>query len=277
MIRAAVLGSPIAQSLSPALHNRAYQILGISGLYERFEVRENELRAFLTGISDSDNDAAWSGFSLTMPLKESVCAIVKDIDPIAARIQSCNTIIFNGSQMRALSTDILGFRTLFDQIPLIRKESTVSLLGAGGTARAALAALDGVVDNVKVFTRSPARSKQIIDSLVKSQVEIFPWNQLHNAFSSDLIISTVPADVSSEISLLLPSPLPSQFLIDVLYHPWPTPILSRWRGNGGASMDGLDLLVAQALDQIALMTTKSFDYSQMKSLLRAEGLLALHR
>ncbi len=277
MIRAAVLGSPIAQSLSPALHNRAYQILGIAGLYERFEVKENELDSFLEGISHSDNDAHWSGFSLTMPLKETVCAIVKDIDPIAARIQSCNTIIFDGSQMRALSTDLLGFRALFGQIPSLGKSSTVSLLGAGGSARAALAALDGVVDTIKVFSRSPSRSKQINGCVIKSKIEIFRWDQLHNAFSSDLIISTVPADVSEEISLLLPSASSSQFLIDALYHPWPTPTLSAWRASGGTCLDGLDLLVAQALDQIHLMTKENFDYSQMSTLLRAEGLLALHR
>ena len=92
MNRAAVLGSPISHSLSPTLHKRAYEILGIEAQYDAVEVPSGALSEFIENVN-STNSTNWLGFSLTMPLKEEVLTIADDIDPLAKRINSANTLI----------------------------------------------------------------------------------------------------------------------------------------------------------------------------------------
>jgi len=91
MIRAAVLGSPISHSLSPTLHNHAYEILGIPGKYEAIEISEVEFPQFFAEATALDAKVDWRGFSLTMPLKEIVTDALTQVDPLAKRIASANT------------------------------------------------------------------------------------------------------------------------------------------------------------------------------------------
>ena len=120
MIRAAVLGSPISHSLSPTLHNHAYEILGIPGKYEAIEISEVEFPQFFAEATALDASVDWRGFSLTMPLKEIVTNSLIGVDPLAKRISSANTILIDRNSqevnVKILSTDVLGFRTIFDRI-----------------------------------------------------------------------------------------------------------------------------------------------------------------
>ena len=113
MKRAAVLGSPIKHSLSPVIHNAAYEMLGIEARYSAEEVGSDVLDGFL---SSQLNDPSWIGFSLTMPLKEVICSLVEkfniEIDPVAARIHSANTLYKSNNLWRACSTDVTGFSYL---------------------------------------------------------------------------------------------------------------------------------------------------------------------
>ncbi|MEY3365230.1 MAG: hypothetical protein RL332_1030, partial [Actinomycetota bacterium] len=99
MIKAAVLGSPISHSLSPRLHTAAYKFLNISGTYSSFEVSTGSLREFLADKTDS-----WSGFSLTMPLKEEALSCVDFIDPLVRRIKSGNTLVNEDGIWKLYST-----------------------------------------------------------------------------------------------------------------------------------------------------------------------------
>ena len=89
--RAAVLGSPIAHSLSPALHNAAYLALGIEGKYDAVEVGSGQLSKFMNQVRQTE--ANWIGFSLTMPLKEEALIVADQIDPLANQIKSANTLL----------------------------------------------------------------------------------------------------------------------------------------------------------------------------------------
>ena len=97
MIKAAVLGSPISHSLSPLLHNTAYAQLGIQGSYEAIEVNAGGLAKFI-----DERDESWTGFSLTMPLKEEAVAYAKHVDDLAKRINSANTLYRDGGECGAL-------------------------------------------------------------------------------------------------------------------------------------------------------------------------------
>lgn len=253
MIRAAVLGKPISHSLSPSLHRAAYIKLGIDGVYESFEVAEGELAQFIATHNED-----WSGFSLTMPLKEVCLEVATSIDPIALRMKSANTLIKRGRDWYATSTDRTGFISLCASHKFLGAQK-VLVLGAGGTARAAIAALDEAGREIVVCRRNPLRDEAIQRSAVHARVSTIEWMQSDLA-EFDLVINTVPGDASSVILENLEG---APALVDVLYHPWPSPLAARWRQHNSHIVSGIELLIWQGIDQIELMTGESFDREDM--------------
>ena len=274
MIKAAVLGSPISHSLSPLLHNHAYSVLGIAGEYSAIEVKHGELAKFLSREAKN----GFNGFSLTMPLKEDVIELGIQVSAQAQRIRSANTIIFTGGEAQATSTDLTAFQRLIPVTALSR----VSVIGAGGTARALLGALDGKVPQLELFVRSTSKAQGLAAALDSTELIVKDISELSADVLSnrDWLISTVPAGVTDSFAEEI-----SQAKIDlsglkfceVLYNPWPTDLLLAMKSSGSSTLDGLDLLVEQALDQIQLMTGLSFDYTSMREELLKVGLKALHR
>ena len=258
MIKAAVLGSPIQHSLSPMIHKKAYEILGIEGSYDRIDINADQFENFIA----SSFSHPWTGFSMTMPLKESVFAHDIDVDSRATKIRSANTLIRMGSSYRALSTDVMAFDRILAGIDF----SHVLLIGGGGTARAALGALDGLVEKIVVVQRSDSRNDQLLSCVDSSELKFADFTQQLNGF--DLVISTTPTGVSDIYADRVNSD--ARTLIEVLYKPSPTIFSAAWLKNGGQVIDGIDVLVEQALDQIHLMSDISFDYASMRSALLDE-------
>jgi shikimate dehydrogenase len=258
MIKAAVLGSPIQHSLSPVIHKKAYEILGIEGVYERIDIGVDQFDEFI----QSTLNEPWTGFSMTMPLKESAFRHDFDIDARALKIASANTLIRSGSSYRALSTDVMAFDRFFSQLDF----SQVLLIGGGGTARAALGALDGLVEMITIVQRSDVRNSQLIPCIDSSKLQFVDFS--HQLRGYDLVISTTPQGVSDIFAERVSTDVKN--LIEVLYKPSPTKLSEAWKKNGGIVIDGLDLLVEQALDQIHLMTGVSFDYASMRAALIEE-------
>jgi len=273
MIKAAVLGSPIGHSLSPVLHKRAYELLGVEGSYEKIEVKSGELKTFLESVRSD----GWTGFSLTMPLKEEIVELDLPIEPIAKLSRSANTILFSdGEPARALSTDKLAF----DRLLNVGRDSRVAILGGGGTARSAAASLSGRVSHFDAFVRSPQKSKSLVEAAPAAEISIhnFADFTVDSWSRYDIVVSTVPAGASDELALALHGrneDLSAVRFVEVLYNPWPTDLLASMRLFGAQCSDGLDLLVEQALDQISLFTGMEFDYDWMRSELLAVGLREL--
>jgi shikimate dehydrogenase len=266
MIRAAVLGSPISHSLSPLLHNTAYAHLGIQGSYEAIEVNAGGLAKFM-----EDCDGNWTGFSLTMPLKEEVIAYAQHVDELAERINSANTLHRDGGVWCATSTDVVGFSQAFKSHNIEIKGHVV-ILGAGATARAAAAACDGSAAQITVINRSLSRLEGMSDAVIDSELSFLDWDNLSVLSDADLVISTAPAGVTDSIELPKKTTAP---FFEVLYKPWPTPASTLWASRGGIVIDGLDLLIHQAIAQIEIFTGKVFDSSAMYTKLRSVGLAAL--
>ena len=266
MIKAAVLGSPIAHSLSPLLHNTAYAQLGIQGAYEAIEVNAGGLAKFM-----DDQDDSWTGFSLTMPLKEEAIAYAKDVDDLAKRINSANTLYKDGGVWRATSTDVIGFSQALKSHKIEIKGHVV-ILGAGATARAAAAACDGSAEQITVINRSLSRVQGMSDAVLESELSFLDWDNLSVLSDADLVISTAPAGVTDSIELPAKT---SAVFFEALYKPWPTPASALWASRGGIVIDGLDLLIHQAIAQIEIFTGKTFDRLAMYSQLRSVGLAAL--
>jgi shikimate dehydrogenase len=169
MIRGAVLGSPISHSLSPILHRTAYEKLAIDGQYEAIDVTSENLEKFMLSRDDS-----WTGFSLTMPLKEKALAIADEVDPLALRIQSANTLVRSSKGWRALSTDVNGFTESLAAAGVI-DFNRIIILGSGATARAAAASCDGPQRQIIVVHRTPEREPSMRESVIHSHVEFRSW------------------------------------------------------------------------------------------------------
>lgn len=263
MIRAAVLGSPISHSLSPLLHRRAYQLLGVQGEYSAIEVTPELAPGFFQRAFDED----WTGFSLTMPLKETIFDYEFDpafvVDPVALQMRSANTLVKQEGTFWASSTDRSALVRLFENV----EKKRVAIIGGGGTARAALSALDGKADSVDFLLRTQSRSELLSSIASSTTLQFFGMD--HPLLEYDLVVSTVPSGVTDLIATNLSHRIPT--LCEVLYRPFPTALLSRAQSLGSHIIDGMDLLVEQALDQIALFSGTKFDFAQMRVQLQTEG------
>lgn len=249
--RAAVLGSPIAHSLSPVLHRAAYAALGLDAWsYDRFEVDEPALPGFIEGL-----DSSWAGLSLTMPLKRAVIPLLDEVSATAASVEAVNTVVFTEDGRRVGdNTDIPGMIAALRERG-VDQVASASVLGAGATASSALAALAVVCAGpVTAYVRSPERASEMRawGERLGVDVLIADWADAAQALGAPLVIATTPAGSTDAVAGAVPGA--PGILFDVLYEPWPTALASAWSARGGAVVGGLDLLVHQALLQVEQMT-----------------------
>jgi shikimate dehydrogenase len=259
MRRAAVLGSPIAHSLSPVLHRAGYEALGLAERwrYDRFEVDEAGLPDFLGKLDVAGE--GWAGFSLTMPLKRAVIPLLDEVSAVALAVDAVNTLVFHPDGRRTGdNTDVPGLVAALRERGVTRVRSA-AVLGAGATASSALAALAQVCEGpVLAFVRGPERAAQMRALGERLGVDVVPeeWDRAAAAFDAELVISTTPVGATDSLAETL-NAAPRESLgalFDVLYHPWPTALAAAWQQQGGVVLGGLDLLVHQAVLQFQLFT-----------------------
>lgn len=252
--RAAVLGSPIAHSLSPALHRAAYAALGLDDWsYDSYEVDESALPAFLDGLDVPG--AGWAGLSLTMPLKRVVIPLLDAVSDTAASVEAVNTVVFGADGCRTGdNTDIPGIVAALQERGVGRPEFA-AILGAGATASSALAALARIgCEDVTVYVRSEVRAAEMKGwgERLGVPVRTESWADAAKAFGAPLVVATTPAGAADTLADAVPERPGALF--DVLYEPWPTALAAAWSARGGAVVGGLDLLVHQAVLQFEQMT-----------------------
>ena len=262
-MKAAVLGSPIAHSLSPVLHNAAYKALYLEHTYSAVETKESELGKFLDTV-----DSSWLGVSLTMPLKEIAFDFAETCDELAVTTGAINTLVF-GSKICAYNTDVLG---LIDAVAEIQVDAidTGVIIGSGATARSALIALHNLGANQ---INCVARNEADVARMAKMASDIgvrFKHIELQdsNWMSAEVVINTTPLGVMDESAREVFSP--SGLLLDVVYNPWPSQLAASWAVTGGSIVSGLTMLLHQAGHQVALMTGQQAPIVQMREALNVE-------
>jgi shikimate dehydrogenase len=250
--RCAVLGSPIAHSLSPALHRAAYAELGLDDWsYDRFEVGEAELVDFVRGCDDS-----WRGLSLTMPLKVAALQLGA-VDRLAELVGAANTLVFDGEGRQVHNTDVGGLVSAVQPV-LAGKPRVVTILGAGATARSALvSAAELGAAEVIVVARDVGKAERLrpLADTVGLPLRTLGWDQALP--TADLVVSTVVAGAADARAGEVAASAPVVF--DAVYDPWPTALAVAAQQAGRAVVNGLDLLVGQAVLQIELMTGRRVD------------------
>src|SRR6516164_3566855 len=193
-MKAAVLGSPIAHSLSPALHRAAYLALGLTGwTYQAIECDEAALPGLLASCGPD-----WAGLSLTMPLKRAVLPLLDEIEPLAAEVGAANTVVFAAGRRHGHNTDVPGMIAALAAHGVTAASlppgATVLILGAGATACSALAAARELgITQVTVAARDPARTPPLRAAADRPHIHniLTPYTN-PPVTTSVLLISTVP-------------------------------------------------------------------------------------
>jgi len=263
--RAAVLGSPIAHSLSPVLHAAAYQVLGLRWSYSAIECDEAQLPGVLMGLDES-----FVGLSLTMPLKRAILPLLDDVSELAVAVGAANTVMFHGAgpflRRRGENTDVPG---MVAAITARRPDGVRNavILGAGGTAAAALGALRELgVERSVVVVRDQARAGELLACANRLRVRptLVDWPGAAALGQADMIISTVPAGVTDQLAAQAPAGA-GQLLFEVLYQPWPTSFAVASLAAGAEVIGGLELLVQQAARQVELWTGWAAPIEEMRA------------
>ncbi|MFZ9707285.1 MAG: shikimate dehydrogenase [Ilumatobacteraceae bacterium] len=266
---AAVIGSPVRHSLSPAIHNAAFEAHGDDWVYAAFEVDP----ANATTAIDAMRVLGIAGLSVTMPHKEMVVTALDRVDDEARLVRAANTVV------RAADGLLVGYNTdgdgCVDALRLAGADlASVAVIGAGATARAVVAALARAGASVWVANRSPQRRDEAVSigNTVRSgstrSIEIGEVGECAT------IINTTPqgmAGVSPEAVPFDPRVLSSHHcVLDAVYNPLETPLLRAARERGAKVVDGLDMLCAQAARQQELWLARRPDIALMRRAALAE-------
>jgi shikimate dehydrogenase len=263
--RCAVVGSPIAHSLSPVLHRAAYRHLGLDWTYSAHQLGVAELGPFVAGL-----DSSWRGLSVTMPLKKAALDLADRSSELAHTVGAANTLLFaDDGTVAADNTDVGGMVATIDrQLPRrtgstgelgsARSVASACVWGAGATAASALAALARLeVDHVHLHVRDLGRAAYTLAVADAVGLDLLPrpWHVEPDCADADVVLSTVPSGAADGVADEIGRDArPDRLLFDVVYAPWPTAMARAWTAAGGAVASGLDLLVHQAVGQVELMT-----------------------
>lgn len=247
--RCAVLGSPIAHSLSPVLHRAAYAELGLDWEYGAHDVTEDSLGAFLEGLGPQ-----WRGLSLTMPLKRAVVAMLDERSDLVEVSGAANTVVLENGRRIGHNTDVPGAVAALTERHGGPWRSAI-VLGGGATATSVLLALAELgCTHAILVVRDAARAQATLDAVARHPhapvVEVRAFGE--DLDDADVLVSTIPAGAQDDwvLSLVLQVGL----VFEVLYDPWPTPLADGAEAAEVPLVSGLDLLVHQAVLQVVLMT-----------------------
>lgn len=251
-MRAAVLGMPIAHSLSPVLHRAGYARLGLTGWsYEAIACDTAALPGLLDGLDES-----WAGLSLTMPLKRAVLPLLDDRSDIATTLETVNTVTFPGGRRRGDNTDVHGIHAALAEAwpPGLTNPRTL-VLGAGATACSALAALRELgVGEVTVAVRDTGRAATLRRVADRLGVAVTVRDLADAPSAADLLVCTLPSGAADPLVPALLRGGAPRLCFDVGYHPWPSALIAAARRAGATCVGGLAMLVHQAGAQLELMT-----------------------
>ncbi len=264
--RAAVLGSPIAHSLSPCLHRAAYAQLGLDWRYDAIEVTQSGLAPFLAGLGPQ-----WAGLSLTMPLKRAVLPLLDGASDMVALTGAANTVVLGPQGRIGHNTDVTGIVRALQGIGAPTAAPAV-VLGAGATAGSALAALAQLgCTCVAVLARRPDAAEGLLPlaEALGLPTDVGPLPQvLPERTQAPIVVSTLPVGGSQALAPRVPEH--PGWLLDVAYDPWPPPLAAAWVAAGGSAATGDEMLLHQAVEQVRLMTGQQPDVAAMRAGLQAE-------
>lgn len=260
-----LVGSPVAHSLSPHMHNAAFAARGLNAVYIPFEV--SDVSAFTRRMArPPTRELEWNlrGFSVTAPHKSSIVEHLDWVEPLASEIGAVNTVVVEGAELRGYNTDArAALAPLEEQIDL--RGARVAVIGAGGVARALLWGLRSRGARATVFARDPERAHETAESF-GAEIE-----QAEGASFGgfDLVVNATPLGTRGALEDETPATVTqlrgARFAYDLVYNPASTRFIREARDAGCETLGGLAMLVAQAAAQFELWTNESAPLEVMRA------------
>lgn len=261
-----VIGDPIAQSMSPLMHNHEFQQLGMNAYYQPFHILENELKTAIEGMKV----IGIAGFNVTSPHKTTIIPFLDSIDPLAQAIGAVNTVVRENGEFRGYNTDGTGF---IQALQSAWKEDFLNeralIIGAGGAAKAIYYTLLAKgMTYVDICNRSVMNAEKLIDdcpyegvskalSLQEAELELANYN---------LVIQTTSIGMYPEITI---SPLrlknlnSTAFVSDIIYNPFETAFLQEAKQNGALTQNGIGMFIHQGAEAFKMWTGVMPDVERM--------------
>lgn len=257
MTKAFVVGHPIRHSRSPLIHGFWLEEHGIAGTYERIDVPPAEFPDFLRQFADE----GYAGGNVTIPHKEAAFAHVDRRTPRADRLKAVNTLWLEDGLIWGDNTDGIGFMAHLDQSlggDWEARHGSVLVLGAGGAARAVVAGLlDRPIQHLRIANRTAAKATDLLDDLgygSEERARAVAWDRLDDALEdASLIVNTTAAGMNDHAPLAvdLARAPPHAAVADIVYVPLKTPLLAAAEARGLTTVDGLGMLLHQAVPGFA--------------------------
>jgi shikimate dehydrogenase len=246
----ALIGDPVEHTMSPAMHNAAFQKMGLDYLYVPFHVRTEQLPQAVAGLKALNV----AGFNVTIPHKVAVIPLLDSLDPLAEKIGAVNTVVNNNGELRGYNTDAEGFLRALLEHGINPQGKNVVVLGAGGAARAIAYILAGKGARLTILNRQQELdwaeniAQLILDELHR-EVKVFELGNIADVLPGvNLLVNATsvgmsPADNASPVPAGLLDKVPAVF--DIVYNPLKTKLLKQAAAVGAKTISGIDMLAWQ--------------------------------
>lgn len=242
-----LIGEKLTHSLSPVIHNNLYQILNLNASYSLYQVKPDHLKAAIEGIKALD----LSGVNVTIPYKVKVMQYLDEISAEAQKIGSVNTIHYNDAKLTGYNTDYFGFGRMLEKYNLNLAGKTTIVLGNGGAAKSVIAYLEDIgASQIVIIARNPRNASDYAQTH-----RVLDYTELSQIPHGDALINCTPVGMYPENNA---SPLSqaevSKFkaVVDLVYNPFCTKLMSHAKDLGIPAFNGLYMLVAQAIAAVEI-------------------------
>jgi shikimate dehydrogenase len=255
-----ILAYPAGHSLSPAMHNAAFKELGIDASYEFFETPPEKLEEFIQRVREEHID----GLSVSIPHKEKIIPLLDEVTDAAREIGAVNTVYWRDEKLVGDNTDWLGFLKSFDK-PIENKK--VVVLGGGGAARAIIYALFKNNCEVSVITREAWEFKGLQKDFGE-RIKNYDFIQNLDNYNPDILVNSTPLGMKGKFEEM--SFVPPEFfenhkplVFDIVYNPRETKLMQSAKTTGCETIEGLQMLVNQAVAQFEKFTNQKIEVEMM--------------
>lgn len=267
--RMGVIGDPIAHTLSPAIHTKMAEHLGLCCEYTAHHVKNGELGQFVERTKAEN----FAGFNVTIPHKKDIMDFLDECDPYARKCGAVNTVKIAAGKLKGYNTDGDGLYASLKQNGILMDRSRVLLLGAGGAALSICQKALDVGAKVTVLCRSPKKAAAFAEKDGVTVRELSPTVQKECAKVADIVINATPLGMEG---------IPDDFwdfsfldeteaaVYDIVYKPAETSLMRESRNRGLRAFNGLGMLINQAIYAFSIFTGQEFDFGEMSSYLERE-------
>lgn len=270
-----LFGFPVEHSFSPAMHNAAYETLGLNWVYVPYGVHPDRLKQAVEGIRSLE----LAGVNVTVPHKQNILPLLDEIDPAARIIGAVNTVVNVRGKLHGYNTDGPGFiRSLETGANFSPRDKSALLIGAGGAARAVAVALAlAGVNTLYITNRTAERAADLardVSQACQVGVQVLPWGRElpeERVAAVDLVVQTTSIGMSPRVDQSPEFPFaalnPGQLVCDLVYNPEKTLFLQQAAAQGANTLNGLGMLLYQGVLAFELWTGRPAPVEIMKETL----------